>query len=410
MVTMEKAYKFRAYPSKEQHHLINGQMFLAKQLYNMLLEKSKKHFKDTGKTFSQYDMNKLITQLKKKNPEFQEIYSQVLQNVADRVAKAYKNFFSRIRARKKGKKVKVGFPRFKKFVSSLTYPQDNGSIRIEKKRVSLSHIGRINFVNHREIEGTMKTLTIKKTKSGEWYITISVEQEDRLFVSNNKPIVGMDLGLTEYATLSDKTKVENKRFGKKFENKQKKAQRELSRRKKGGKNRNKSRIKVARISGHITRSREDFAHKLSYNLVNSYSFIAHETLQIQNMVKNHRLAKSINDASWGRTIQYLHNKAGNAGCEVIGIGTFDPSTQECSGCRNVKEGTEKLTIDNRIYHCFRCGLVMDRDLNASLVILKKGIIKSTAGHAGSHAFGDIVRPSHMKADVVELGTKFGEPS
>ena len=135
---MKKTYKFRAYPAKEQQYKINMQMFLARQLYNMLLEKSKQHFKDTGKTFSQYDMNKWITQLKKKNPEFQEIYSQVLQNVADRVAKGYKNFFFRIKARKNGKRVKVGFPRFKKFVSSLTYPQNNNSFRIEKKRVSLS--------------------------------------------------------------------------------------------------------------------------------------------------------------------------------------------------------------------------------------------------------------------------------
>ncbi|MDE1870823.1 MAG: transposase [Candidatus Micrarchaeota archaeon] len=132
---MEKAYKFRAYPSKEQQHVINMQMFLAKQLYNVPIEKSKQHFKDTGKIFTQYDMNKWITQLKKKNPEFQEIYSQVLQNVSNRVAKAYQNFFSRLRARKKGKKVKVGFPRFKKFVSSLTYPQNNKSFVIEKKRV-----------------------------------------------------------------------------------------------------------------------------------------------------------------------------------------------------------------------------------------------------------------------------------
>ncbi len=408
MVTMEKAYKYRAYPAKEQQCKINRQMFLAKQLYNILLEKSKQHFKDTGKTFTQYNMNKWITQLKKRNPEFQEVYSQVLQNVADRVAKAYQNFFYRIKARKKGKKMKVGFPRFKSFVSSLTYPQSG--FDIEKKRVSLSKIGRINFVNHRGIEGKIKTLAIKKTKSGEWYVTISVEQEDRPFVPNNKPIVGIDLGLTEYATLSDKIKVGNKRFGKKLENKHKRAQRKLSRRKKGGKNRNKSRIKIARISEHITRSREDFAHKLSYNLVNSYSFIAHENLQIQNMVKNHRLARSINDASWGRTIRFIHDKAGNAGCEVIGIDPFEPSTQECSGCGIVKEGADKLTIGERTYHCFKCGLVMDRDLNASLVILKKGIIKSTAGHAESYAFGDIVRPSHMKADVVELGTKFGGPS
>lgn len=410
MVMMGKAYKFRAYPAKEQQHKINRQMFLAKQLYNMLLEKSKQHFKDTGKTFSQYDMNRWITQLRRKNPEFKEIYSQVLQNVADRVAKGYQNFFYRLKARKKGRKVKVGFPRFKKFVSSLTYPQNNRSFKIGKKRVSLSSIGRINFVNHREIEGTMKTLTIKKTKSGEWYITISVEQDSKTFVSNGKPMVGMDFGLTEYATISDKTKIENKRFGKKLESKKRKAQRELSRRKKGGENRNKSRIRLARISGHITRSREDFAHKLSYNLVNSYSFIAHENLQIQNMVKNRRLAKSINDASWARTIQFLHYKAENAGCGVLGINP-DNSTQECNDCGNIKKGQEKLTLKDRIYHCFNCGLVMDRDLNAAKVLEKRGIeIKSREGHSQSHAFGDIVRPSHMGADFIELGTKFGEPS
>lgn len=407
MVTMEKAYKFRAYPSKKQRYIINRQMFLAKQLYNMLLEKSKQHFKDTGKAFTQYDMNKWITQLKKKTPEFNEIYSQVLQNVAFRVAKAYDNFFNRLKARKKGKKVKVGFPRFKSFVPSLTYPQLG--FKIEKKRVSLSKIGRINFVNHREIGGIVKTLAIKKTKSDEWYITISVEQEAKPFVSNNKPIVGMDLGLTEYATISDGTKIENKRFGRQLKNKSARAQREMSKRKKGGKNRNKSRIKVAIISEHITRAREDFAHKLSYNLVNSYSFIAHENLQIQNMVKNHRFAKSINDASWGRTIQFTHDKAENAGCEVMGV---DPenSTQECSECGNIKKGKYSLALKDRIYHCFVCGLIIDRDLNASIVIKKRGIVKSREGHSQSHAFGDGIRPQLQEAVVVELGTKFGEPS
>ena len=407
---MEKAYKFRAYPSKEQQHLINGQMFLAKQLYNMLLEKSKQHFKDTGKTFSQYDMNKWITQLKKKYPEFQEIYSQVLQNVADRVAKAYQNFFSRLRARKKGKKVKVGFPRFKKFVSSLTYPQDNGSIHIEKKRVSLSSIGRINFVNHREIEGTMKTLTLKKTKRGEWYITVSVEQEDKPFVSNNKPKVGLDLGLIEYATLSDETKIENKRFGRKQQNKLRKAQREISKRKKGGKNRNKSRIKVAEISEHLERQREDYIHKMTYNLVNSYSFIAYEKLQITNMIKNHRLARSINDVSWAKCIQFLHYKAGNAGCEILDVNP-DNSTQECNKCHNIKKGEEKLEKEDRVYHCNVCGMTIGRDLNSAIVIKQRGIFKrTTAGQAESNAFGDGVRPQLQEAVVVELGTKFGEPS
>ena len=341
---MEKAYKFRAYPAKEQQYIINGQMFLAKQLYNMLLEKSRENFRDTGKTFTRYDMNKWITQLKRRRPEFKEIYSQVLQNVADRTAKAYQNFFYRLNARKKGKKIKVGFPRFKSFVPSLTYPQQG--FKIERKRVHLSKIGRVNFVNHREIVGKVKTLAIKNTRSGEWYITLSVEQEAKPSISNNKPKVGLDLGLMEYATLSDGTKITNMRFGRKLSNKTKRAQREISKREKGGKNRNKSRIKVARILEHATRQREDYLHKVSNTFVNSYSFIGHENLQIANMAKNHRFARNINDASWAKFIQFLHYKAENAGCEIVGV---DPknTTKTCSECGNV----QRISLNERLYEC-----------------------------------------------------------
>ena len=160
MVAVKKTYKYRAYPSKEQKAILNHQMLISKELYNFLLVKSKEHFKDTGKAFTKYDMNKWITKFKKECSQYQEIHSQVLQNVSDRLSKAYKNFFSRVKENRNGKHQHVGFPRFRKFTSSLTYPQKG--FKIEKKRIYLSTIGRINFVNHRELDGEINTLTIKK--------------------------------------------------------------------------------------------------------------------------------------------------------------------------------------------------------------------------------------------------------
>ena len=389
------AYKFRAYPSKVRQAILDRQMQLAKSLYNTLLEKSLQHYKETKKTFTRYEMNKWITQIKRENPEFKSMHSQVLQNVADRVSKSYNNFFCRIRARKTGKKLKVGFPRYKSYVSSLTYPQFG--FRMSRKTAQLSGVGSINFVNHREIQGKSKTLTIKKAKSGEWYITISAETEAAPVPSNKKTEVGIDLGLRDYTTLSNGIKIQNPRLLDKSLNKLRKAQRGLSRRKKGGKNRRKAALKVARISEGISRQRNDFLHKLSHNLVNSYSFIAYEKLNIKGMAGNHHLARSINDASWSHFIQYLCYKAESAGCKVVGVNPRN-TTKTCSKCGNV----QNIELSERTFNCKNCGISIDRDLNAAINIL------STAGHAGSYALGDL--PSTSKTVdarlVVELGTTY----
>ena len=393
MVIVKTAYKFRAYPSKEQKLILNHQMLLCKELYNHLLEKSKSHFKDTGKTFTKYDMVKWTTKFKKEHPEYTEVYSQVLQNVPDRLSKAYKNFFRRAKEKRNGKRQKVGFPRFKSFVSSLTYPQSG--FKLERKRIELSKVGRINFVNHREIEGDIKTLSVKKTKSGEWYITISVEKEDIVPFTNGKEAVGMDLGIDKYATLSDGSMLQNKHISQQQRNMLKRLQKKISGRKKGSSNRRKAVRRFARYSGHISRIREDHLHKLSHNLVHSYSFIAYEELGIANMVRNRHLAKSISESSWGNFIQMLQYKAENAGCAAVGVNPQNTS-KTCSGCGNVQD----IPLSERIFKCERCTLKIDRDLNASKNILNR----ATEGHSGSHASGDNVRPSHMKADVAESGT------
>ena len=393
MVIVKTAYKFRAYPSKEQKLILNHQMLLCKELYNHLLEKAKSHFKDTGKTFTKYDMVKWTTKFKKEHPEYNEVYSQVLQNVPDRLSKAYKNFFRRAKEKRNGKRQKAGFPRFRLFVSSLTYPQSG--FKLERKRIELSKVGRINFVNHREIEGNIKTLSVKKTKSGEWYITISVEKDGLNPFANGKEITGIDLGINKYATLSDGSILQNKHISQQQRNMLKRLQKKISRRKKGSSNRRKAVRRFARYSEHISRIREDHLHKLSYNLVHSYSFIAYEELKIANMVKNRHLAKSISESSWGNFTQMLQYKAESAGCVAVGVNPQNTS-KTCSGCGNVQD----IPLSERIFKCERCALKIDRDLNASKNILNR----ATEGHSGSHASGDNVRPSHMKAGVAESGT------
>ncbi|MDE1824037.1 MAG: transposase [Candidatus Micrarchaeota archaeon] len=394
---MKTAYKFRAYPSKGQKPILNRQMRLSKELYNLLLEKSQQHFKDTGKVFTKYDMNKWIAKFKKEHTEYNEVYSQALQNVSDRVSKAYENFFRRVKEKRNGKKQKVGFPRFKSFVASLTYPQSG--FEIGKKRIELSKIGRINFVNHRNIEGKVKTLSIKKTKSQEWYITIAVEKDDAMPFTNGREAVGIDLGIKNYAALSDGSILQNKHISKSERNRMKHLQRVISRRRKGSQKRITAIQRFSKYAEHISRIREDHLHKLSYDLVHSYSFIAYEELKVANMVKNHRLAKSISESSWGNFIQLLHYKAESAGCVAVGVNPQNTS-RTCSGCGNVQE----MPLSERTFNCKKCGMSKDRDLNASINILHKA---TTAGLAGSHASGDNARPSHMRAVVGERGTTFG---
>ena len=407
---MKTAYKYRAYPSKEQTETLNRQMFLAKELYNLLLEKPKAYYKETGKTLTEYRMNIWLTQIKKERQEFAELHSQVLQNISKRVSDAYKHFFRRCKEKKQGKKVKVGFPRYKKFVPSLTYPQTSG-FKIEKKKADLSKIGRINFVNHREIEGKAKTLTIKKARSQEWHITISVEKADKPFISNSKPKVGIDLGINQYTALSDNTIIQNAKITKHQRNHARAAlQQNISRKEKGSQNRKKAAVRFARYSEYISRIRQDRIHKISHQLVNSYSLIAYEELEIPNMVKNHKFARSIEECSWGNFTQLLQYKAESAGCAVVAVNP-KYTTMTCSNCGNI----QNISISQRTFICEKCSMIKDRDINASVNILNRSLnskssnfdgksVKTTEGHSGSQAGGDDVRPSAREAVANEAGT------
>ena len=285
------------------------------------------------------------------------IYSQVAQDVLRRLDKAFQNFFRRV---KNGDKT-AGYPRFqgKNRYDSFTYPQTG--FKIDGDKLFLSKIGAIRIFQHREIEGKIKTCTIKRD-GDQWYASFSVELPDAEPVVT-KTSVGVDVGITSLAVLSDGTEIENPRTLDRFDSKLRRAQRDLSRKKTRSHNWYEQKIKLASIHRTIKNIRNDYLHKASRVLVDTYDQIIFEDLQIKNMVKNHHLARSIHDASWGKLIEFTSYKAEEAGKTVELVNPRNTSKQ-CSVCGNI----QSMPLSQRTYKCPVCGSVIGRDYNAAINI------------------------------------------
>jgi len=300
------------------------------------------------------------------------LYSQVAQTLSHRLQNA---LWRMVKMRKQGKE--CGYPRFKNMdrMKSLNYPQSG--FRLDRK-LKVTPFGELSIKQHREIEGKIKTLTLKKESSGKWFATFSVETEPQIPKINHGEQVGIDLGLTKFAVLSNKEVIKNPRHLKQYEEKLAQLQIRLSKKKKGSNNRKRAKHKVALLHEKISNTRTDFLHKTSTRLVNTYSLIALEKLASQEMTRQN-FGKSINDAGWNMFANMIGYKAEEAGCKVVFV---DPknTTQECSNCREIV----KKELSDRIHDCPFCGFVMDRDLNAAKNIL----IRATAGLAGSQASRD----------------------
>ncbi len=374
-----RAYKFRLYPNKEQIDKFEYMLDLSHRLYNAMLEQRKmayelnKDFHENLKVNYTYQQNQL-PELKNEFPEYKEIYSKVLQNVADRLDKAYDNFFRRIKERKNGKRIKVGFPRFKSRNSYkfITYTQSGFNI-MDNTHLFLSKIGTIRMFKHREIKGNIKQLTIKKDKAENYFATFIVEENTGNRNHSEFPYnpVGIDVGLIKLIATTDNAPVEPPKYLRKSEKTLKKAHKNLSRKQKGSMNRKEARVKLARISNHISNQSNDFSQKLSKKLVDNHNFIAYEDLNIENMMKNHKLAKSIADTSWGELINNTIYKAERAGKYCIKVNPRNTSKQ-CSYFGNIME---ELSLDIRECHCSKCDLTMDRDGNAAVNVLNAGLKK-----------------------------------
>lgn len=370
-----RAYKFRIYPTKHQENLLFQHLHVSKELWNSLLAKNKEKYQTEGKFLTKSEMQVLA--------KGSGLYSQTAQVLSHRL---YNSIKRKIAAKVQGRK--CGFPRFKSIdrMKSLNYPQFGFSLG---QKLGVTPFGNISVVKHRQITGIAKTLTLKRESSGKWFAVFCAETEKQAPGQNTGPAVGLDLGLANFAALSDGTMVKNPRHLGKLAKKLADAQRKLSAKKKGSKNRLRAKLKVAKLYEKVANCRLDFLRKTANKLLSAYSSIALEKLNIQDMTQQ-KYGKWINDASWRTFTSILGYKAEEAGCQLVFV---DPknTTKECSACGTIVE----KTLQQRQHACYSCGLMIDRDTNASINILNR----ATAGIAGSNACGDGERSLSLKQEA-----------
>lgn len=360
---MRKMFQYRLYPTKKQETLLNRTLDECRWLYNHLLEKRKSAYEQEGKSLSCYGQQATYPTLKQQRSSLEQVHSQVLQNVAVRIDLAFKAFFRRVKSGEK-----PGYPRFrgKHRYDSFTFPQSGFGITHDE-RVTLSKIGSVKMVYHRPIKGKIKTCTVQRSSTGKWYVCFSVECEPERLPERSEQ-VGIDVGLKTFATLSTAQEIENPRFFRKEEKALAKAQRHLAKAEKGTRERHHKRKVVARVHERVTFKRDNFTHQNSRQIVDRFGLICVEDLEVNRMVHNHCLAKSIADAAWSAFFAQLSCKAEEAGRQFVKVNPAYTS-QTCSRCGH----RQKMPLAERVYHCPCCLLSLDRDLNASLNILAVGL-------------------------------------
>ena len=366
---MLKAYKYRIYPTQSQAIKINRNIGCVRYIYNWALALKIKEWNENKNSLSQYDLCYRLPQLKQE-PDKQwlaKAVAQSLQCALDDLDKAYTNFF----------RDKKGFPKFKRKHGSKQSFRIPQKIKIDwecNKLYFPKYKDGIKFIASRTFEGTIKNITISKTPSNQYYASILTETNDQIILPNpilESTTIGIDLGITNFITLSTGEKIENKKIYKKYEHKLTIFSKRYNRKQKGSNNQEKSRIKLAKVHQKIVNSRKDFLHKLTYTLTHETQVhtIVLEDLAIENMLKFSNLAKSIADCSWGKFIELLKYKSSWYGINLLKIGRFEPSSKLCNSCGVI---FRNLKLKDRTWTC-KCGIIHDRDTNAAINIKKIGL-------------------------------------
>jgi len=364
---MLKAFKYRLYPNQEQQEIFAKHFGCTRFVYNWGLDLKTKEYIATKKTLSYFDLaNKLAE--KKKEPEFewlQEANAQSLQMSLRGLDNAFTSFF-----RKQNR-----FPKFKHKNSrqSIAYPQ-NIKVDFEDQKIRIPKVGWAKIIIDRTFEGKIKTVTVSKTPTDKYFVSILVEDgnplPDKVKITEDGT-VGVDVGLRDFAILSTGEKIPNPKYLKNAEIRLAVKQRQLSKKKKGSNKRIKAKKQVALAYEKVSNRRSDFLHKISSKLISENQAVVIEDLNISGMLKNHCLAKGISDVAWGKLFAFLTYKSDWYGKNLIKIGRFEPSSKICNVCGEVNH---KLKLSDRMWICLECGTEHDRDVNAAINIKHFGLL------------------------------------
>lgn len=379
---MLKSYKYKLKPSEEQIVLLNKHFGSIRFAYNYFLNERKREYETNKQSLNYYDNAKSLTELKKQEEHvwLNEINSQSLQNSLKNLDDAYNGFF----------KKRTGFPKFKSkhTKNSFKIPQ---FVKLEKGKLKIPKFKEpIDLILSRSFTGIIKQCTISKTPRNEYFVSILVETEHSVVPKTGKT-VGIDLGIKDFVITSEGYKYKNNRYTKTYTKKLKERQQHLSRKTKGSNRYQNQKLKVATIHKKITNSRLDNLHKVSTELIKKYDVIVLEDLNIKGMIKNHKLSKHIADASWSKFIELLTYKAEWNDKKIVQIDRFFPSSKTCNCCGYINQN---LKLDMREWTCPSCNTKLDRDLNASINILKEGYKQISAGTV-DYRRGDKIRPASV---------------